>query len=256
MSPTVQHLIPKLRFSEFSGNWQKMKLWDIASFEQWIQVDIEEQCNEPKEGYTKFLRIENYTQNSQDFRYIPNKNLRDKQLVEDEVVAVRYWATAWFIWKWFSWVLANNLFKINAEPYISNIFLYIQLKKEETFAWMQAQMAWGAMPALNFWIMKVLPISFPSLLEQIKIASFLSAIDEKIQQITDLKSAIEKSITYGWCNRSLVNRYVFVMRTVLTFQSGRRKDWGRLLSFFLDELHWPQKQSIIMEIFLLLNLEK
>ena len=52
-------------------DWEVVKLGDICKFQQGVQVDLELQKNYPIDGYVKFLRIENYTQNSNDFRYIP-----------------------------------------------------------------------------------------------------------------------------------------------------------------------------------------
>jgi len=174
------------------GDWEEKKLGEIASFEQWIQVDLDLQIKEKKENYIRFLRIENYTQKSNDFRFIPVWLSNNKYIKDYEVVIVRYWATAWFIWKWFEWVLANNLFKIKPNKNLTNKFLFIILKRKETFNFFQSAMAWWAMPALSFWIVKQLKISFPSLPEQEKIAIFLSGIDDKIESIESELEIVKK----------------------------------------------------------------
>jgi len=50
----------------------------------------------------------------------------------------------------------------------------------------------STMPALNFSALRTLSLNSPTLPEQQKIASFLSAIDEKIRQLTRRKELLEK----------------------------------------------------------------
>ncbi len=89
--------VPRLRFPAFSDEWAHEKLGNICGFSQGIQVDLELQINEAKEGYVKFLRIENYTQNSFDFRFIPIELSSNKYITSKEIVVVRYGATAGYI---------------------------------------------------------------------------------------------------------------------------------------------------------------
>ena len=173
--------IPALRFKEFSGDWEQTKLGEICEFSQGVQVDLDFQISNEQEGYIKFLRIENYTQNSLDFRFIPINLSNNKFIGIDDIVVVRYGATAGFISRGYSGVLANNLFKIIPnENKLDKNYLFLLLKSEKVFKFFQLAMAGGAMPALSFKIVGVLPLSFPSLQEQTKIANFLTAIDEKI----------------------------------------------------------------------------
>jgi type I restriction enzyme S subunit len=147
--------IPELRFKEFDNYWEVSKLGDYCTFSQGIQVDVELQSREPKEGYVKFLRIENYTQKSQDFRYIPLEVAGEKRIKEDEIAIVRYGATAGFISKGFDGVLANNLFKvIPDEERFTLPFLFEYLNSHKAFSFFQSEMSGGAMPALSFGIVK------------------------------------------------------------------------------------------------------
>ncbi|WP_151810901.1 restriction endonuclease subunit S [Acinetobacter bereziniae] len=176
---------PKLRFKEFDGDWIISKLGDEAKFIQGEQVPLDDQKKQEETGLIKFLRIENFTQKSNDFRYIHFTGSQDKVLNETDIAIVRYGATAGFICSGKHGVIANNLFKVKVNNnIIDQKFLEITLKAHSTFIYFQSEMAGGAMPALNFRIVGNLKFNFPSKEEQTKIASFLSAVNEKISQLT------------------------------------------------------------------------
>ena len=179
-------LVPELRFKEFSGEWEEKKLGEICNFQQGIQVNLELQLKEEQKNYIKFLRIENYTQNSSDFRYIPNKNISDKQIInKDDIVIVRYGATAGYIGRDFEGVLANNLFKVIPTINLNNEYLYYFLNLIKTFNFFQEAMSGGAMPALSFGIVGSLKFQFPpTLAEQQKIANTFSSLDNLIEAQT------------------------------------------------------------------------
>ena len=174
-------MTPQLRFPEFTDVWQVKKLGDTVKFEQGVQVDLPQQKPTPFEDSVKFLRIENYTQRSQDFRYISKKIAGKKYINDDEVAVVRYGATAGFIATGQSGVLANNLFSVRSNgDSISNKFLSLRLKQPRTYSYFQSEMSGGAMPALSFSIVSRYKFAFPSKPEQEKIADFLTAVDERI----------------------------------------------------------------------------
>ncbi len=190
---SITKFSPCLRFHGFLEQWSKEKLGNSCSFQQGVQIDLELQSAEPVENFVRFLRIENYTQNSQDFRYVPAELARDKHINTDEIAIVRYGATAGYIAKGLSGVLANNLFKVivNRDKFDIN-FLFHYLKSDNVFKYFQIAMAGGAMPALSFEIASSLNISFPSLPEQQKIASFLTTVDEKLQALKKKKTLLEQ----------------------------------------------------------------
>ena len=176
---------PKLRFKEFDADWIKSKLGSEAQFFQGEQVSLDDQCSEYAHGLIKFLRIENFTQKSKDFRYIRYTGSQEKILGEQDIAIVRYGATAGFICSGETGVIANNLFKVSVDnKKINQKYLELVLKSEKTFNYFQAEMSGGAMPALNFKIVGNLDITYSSIQEQTKIASFLSNVDEKISQLT------------------------------------------------------------------------
>jgi type I restriction enzyme, S subunit len=169
-------------------DWEVVKLGDVVKYSQGVQVDLDLQKYEPFEGYIKFLRIENYTQNSQDFRFIPIPSKKDKIISKDDVVVVRYGATAGTVGRGFDGVLANNLFKVIPNEKLDNGFLFRYLSS--LYSYLQSLMSGGAMPALNFGMLNLLYTPLPHLSEQQKIAEILSTVDE---QISTTQSIIDKS---------------------------------------------------------------
>ena len=186
-------VVPKLRFENFSNSWDISKFDTYCNFQQGVQVDVELHKKKYEDGYIKFLRIENYTQKSNDFRFIPDLYKESKRIDEDDIVVVRYGATAGFIGRGFTGILANNLFKIIPDKNIFNKdYLYQYLISFRVFKFFQSEMAGGAMPALSFGIVKHLKVPITSIPEQQKIASFLSVVDEKLQQLTKKKELLEE----------------------------------------------------------------
>ena len=177
--------IPQLRFPEFSGEWRVDKFVDLCKFQQGVQVDVELQSTEPKNNFLRFLRIENYTQKSNDFRYIPKELSSNKSITENEIAIVRYGATAGYIGRGLKGVLANNLFKLvlNKDT-LDTDYLFHLLRSYKTFCFFQSEMSGGAMPALSFGIVGALKLPYSSISEQQKIAAFLTAVDNKIEQLS------------------------------------------------------------------------
>ena len=190
---STQKNTPVLRFPEFQNDWKKLKFDRHCIFQQGVQVDVELQKKEPQEGYSKFLRIENYTQKSVDFRYVPDVYSKKKHISKDDIVVVRYGATAGYIGRGFEGILANNLFKIIPDEEVFELeYLFHFLKSYKAFHFFQSEMSGGAMPALSFGIVKALKIPITHKLEQQKIASFLTAVDTKIEQLTKKKNLLEQ----------------------------------------------------------------
>lgn len=171
-------------------NWQKVKLSDYVTYSQGVQVDLDLQKKEPQKDYDKFLRIENYTQNSKDFRYIPKELSKGKYVNEKDVVVVRYGATAGFIGRSFAGVLANNLFVLNIKDQnkLSESYLYYAMVDETVSKFIKEKSFGGGMPALSFKIMDMVEILLPSLEEQQKI---VSEIEKEEQMVSSCKQLIE-----------------------------------------------------------------
>ncbi|VAY88145.1 Type I restriction-modification system, specificity subunit S [hydrothermal vent metagenome] len=158
--------------------WDVVKLNKICKFKQGIQVPLEEQHTTKMSDTIRFLRISDYTQSTDDIRFV-SKDYSDYIISSDDVVMVRYGETAGFIGTNLSGVLANNLFSINPNEKIIKKYLYTYLNDEKIYNYLKSLRAAGAMPAVSFKSLNVIKIPLPPLKEQEKIADILSTADER-----------------------------------------------------------------------------
>lgn len=180
----------KARFVELFGNGhdgacKTERLGDFCKFQQGTQVPVEDQIEEKKEGYTRFLRIVDYTQAPQEPRYV---SVKGREITEDSVVIVRYGATAGFVGHGYSGILANNLFEVVPdEAVLSKDFLYLALKYG-TFEKEIHDKAFGAaMPALSFGMMNGIGVVTPDPSEQSGFVGFVAQVDKS-------KVAVQKAL--------------------------------------------------------------
>lgn len=182
--------------TQIQCKWNIVPLNQIVSFQQGVQVDLKNQLKEPQIGYNMFLRIENYTQKSSDFRYIPEQLARGRYVKKDEIVVVRYGANAGFIGTGLAGVLANNLFllKNKDENILDNKFLYYVMKSENISSYIKTQVSGGCMPALSFKVMDTISIPLPPLDIQKKLVAIIDeTIDKEEKNIDKYKYLINLS---------------------------------------------------------------
>lgn len=160
--------------SNIGKDWETKSLGEITTFSQGIQVGLEKQLTTPKEGYVRFIRIIDYTQNTNDIRYVQNPG--SKYFVnEDDIVMVRY-GTPGLIGRGKKGVIANNLFKITIEREdLLNDYLCFYLSQKHIQSYLSTRGS-TTMPALNFGQIKTVPISFPQMSVQKSIVSHLNCI--------------------------------------------------------------------------------
>ena len=185
----LENLI-KARFVEMFGNGHDgfcntKKLGEFCKFQQGTQIPVEEQIEEQLEGYTRFLRIIDYTQAPQIPRYV---SVKGREIAEDSVVIVRYGATAGFVGHGYAGILANNLFEVVPdESILSKDFLYLALKYG-TFEQEVHDKAFGAaMPALSFGMMNDIGVVTPNSTAQNGFVDFVKQVDKS-------KATVQKAL--------------------------------------------------------------
>ena len=180
---------PKLRFKEFDGDWSSVSLLEIST--------LITKGTTPKqfiEGNINFLKIEAITQNGFDLSKcqtisdeINNKELKRSVLMEGDILFAIAGAT---IGK--NAIVQKELLPANTNQALaiirlkenySKIFISKVLNSPLMEKYIDINISTGAQPNLNLQQIGSFSFALPKLEEQTKIASFLSAVDEKISQL-------------------------------------------------------------------------
>ena len=188
--------VPKLRFKEFSGEWEEKTLGEISSK---VLYGIGSSAI-AYDGVNKYLRITDIDESSRTF--IPNPltspsgDIEEKyKLVVGDLVFARTGASTGKSYlyneKDGNLIYAGFLIKFHidkANPY----FVYTNTFKEQYYKWVQIMSMRSGQPGINAEEYKLLPLFLPSKQEQEKIASFLNQIDIKIEQLTKKEELLKQ----------------------------------------------------------------
>ena len=151
-----------------SGNyipigWIETTLGEYVSYAQGTQVPVEEQYSTATDKRIRFLRIVDYTGNTSDEpRYIDVKP-KNSVCSPEEILIIRYGASAGQICRGLAGVFANNLFSITPSYPISNSYLYYLLNQPtvQSFITSVGETS-SAMPALTHGLISSIPITLPN----------------------------------------------------------------------------------------------
>ena len=200
--------VPHLRFPEFSGEWEKCKLGDIATgFDYGMNA-----AAKPFDGENKYIRITDIDEASS--TYIdkdivsPDGTLTENYLVNDrDILLARTGASTGksYLYRksdgklyYAGFLIRANVTKHN--PY----FVFSQLHTHRYWSWVSIMSARSGQPGINSQEYSSFPVYVTSLREEEKISALLSLIDERIatqnkiiEDLKLLKSAIIESTYYN-----------------------------------------------------------
>ncbi len=145
---------------EIPEGWNLTTLLDYCSLSQGIQVEVEDQLLLREKEMNRFLRIIDYTPNTEEPpRYV---KINDKRYFcsEDEIAMIRY-GDAGTVCRRFEGIIANNLFKITPVKPLTNNFLYHFLIDKNVQQLIRTSAASSTMPAITHSAIKELPIVLP-----------------------------------------------------------------------------------------------
>ena len=147
------------------------ELGEIATFSQGIQVAVNEQKYEKQDGFIRFLRIIDYTDNNEPPRYI--KKPDDKYIKKDnELIMIRY-GTPGKVCIDYEGAIANNMFKINFNiDEINTKYMYYYLSQNSIYSKLSTSVK-STMPSINFGIVSKIIVAVPPLEVQDEIVHIL-----------------------------------------------------------------------------------
>ena len=188
--------VPKLRFKEFSGDWEEKTFQDVSKINQGLQIPISDRFLEIGENRHFYITNEFLREDSKKQYFIENPP-NSVLCVESDVLMTRTGNTGKVVTN-IKGAFHNNFFKITYDKQILNKgFLCEFLCLNKTQSLILKLAGTSTIPDLNHSDFYKIKIQFPSLPEQTKIANFLTAVDEKISLLTkkaDLLSQYKKGV--------------------------------------------------------------
>ena len=196
MTQTDQQNVPKLRFPGFEGAWEAKKLGDLGAFKSGVGFPETEQGGTTGVPFYKVSDMNIH--GNEAVMTTANNYVTDEQVVRlklkpintHAVIFAKVGAAIFLERKRQAkdFLLDNNMMafipgdRIGKE-YLGHLFSVLRLSK---FAQV------GALPSYSGSDLATIKLSLPALSEQRKIAAFLSAVDEKIAQLTRKKALLEE----------------------------------------------------------------
>ena len=192
-----------MRFPEFSGEWEKCKLGDIATgFDYGMNA-----AAKPFDGENKYIRITDIDEASS--TYIdkeivsPDGTLTENYLVNDrDILLARTGASTGksYLYRKTEGKLYYAGFLIRAnvtkhDPY----FVFSQLHTHRYWSWVSIMSARSGQPGINSQEYSSFPVYVTSLREEEKISALLSLIDDRIatqNKIIEKLESLIKGIIY------------------------------------------------------------
>ena len=186
----VEKLLPELRFKGFDGEWINKSMNDFTKINQGLQIPISERFDKKEDDNFFYITNEFLRKGATKSYFIKNPS-ESVICYEDDILMTRTGNTGQVV-TGVHGAFHNNFFKIKFDNTCSKWFLYFFLTSHKTQHTILKLAGTSTIPDLNHGDFYKIRLNIPSLPEQQKIASFLSAVDEKIQQLTRKKELLEQ----------------------------------------------------------------
>jgi len=173
-----------------------VELGEVAKFTQGQQVDKGLHLTEKKDGYSRFIRIIDYTQDNFDIRYIPTPTNKEVFCNNKDLIMVRYGRPG-LVGSGIRGVFANNLFKIDflKNDKIDLNFMYYFLNSDIVQNYIKQHLQVSGLPAINHKITKKIKIPLPPFEIQKKLVIEVEKEQEVINVNKQLIEIMEQKIT-------------------------------------------------------------
>lgn len=173
--------------------WQRELLGNLVNFSQGLQVPVDKQFVIAEDGLSRFIRIIDFTNESEPKRFIVKPS--DRYYVnESDIIMIRYGSqTAGKVVRGKSGYIANNMFKIEViSEDIERGFLYYLLGSRTIYNYLISSQSSSTMPAISFGMLKTIEIKYPAIEIQKKIAKYLDNLNNKIESNKQTNQTLEQ----------------------------------------------------------------
>ena len=218
--------IPKLRFKEFSGNWEEKELNKVAKINpksielpnEFIYIDLESVEKGLLVKSNKILKIE-----------APS---RAQRLLSNEDILFQtvrpYQKNNYFFELGDNYVASTGYAQIRANE--SSTFLYQKLHTSKFVNKVLLRCTGTSYPAINSTDLSKIKIDIPKKQEQEKIALFLTSVDTKIEQLTK-KETLLKEYKKGVMQKIFNQEIRFKADGGNNFPKWNDEQFGNLFNF-------------------------
>lgn len=196
MTATKKQLTPKLRFKEFKGEWEKKKLSNLTSK---ISDGLHSTPKYCDDGDYYFVNGNNLisgriTINANTKRVSKDEYEKHKKDLTNQSILISINGTIGSLAFYNNErvILGKSACYINLNREVDKLFIYNSLQTEAIIGFFNSELTGSTIKNLSLTTIKNCEFALPTLPEQQKIASFLSAVDEKIQQLTRKKELLEQ----------------------------------------------------------------
>ena len=233
-------LVPALRFPEFTEEWKKCKFGEIATgFDYGMNA-----AAKPYDGQNKYIRITDIDETSSTYNnediVSPDGTLSENYMVnERDILLARTGASTGksYLYRKSDGKLYFAGFLIRANVAEHNpYFVFSQLHTHRYWRWVSIMSARSGQPGINSQEYASFPIFTTTLIEENKISTLLSLIDERIttqnkiiEDLKKLKSAISKHL---FARKDLLETTICLsniatLKNGYAFQSGKYNALGK-----------------------------
>ncbi|MGD0036371.1 MAG: N-6 DNA methylase, partial [Bacteroidota bacterium] len=177
---------------EIDPKWPMVKLEDVCSFTQGVQIPQEEQIDHYKDGYKRYIYISDLMHDEKMIfvkDQYPNKEVSNRDLI-----MVNTGNTSGKVFFGKSGVLSNNVFNITHDESVNINYLYYHLSSDRFYNHLSKYFKQGAQPHLGHRIIGEQIIPLPPLKVQQDIATKIEAERKVIDGCRELIKNYELKI--------------------------------------------------------------
>ncbi len=245
--PNSKGNVPNIRFSEFSEEWEVDNFKSLTKINQGLQISIDKRFTKKVRDSYFYITNEFLKENSNKEYYILNPS-KSVLCSKEDVLMTRTGNTGQVVTN-VEGAFHNNFFKIKYDKNkLNKDFLVYFLRLYKTQILILRLAGTSTIPDLNHSDFYRFKISYPNLLEQNKIADFLTKLDERISAQRELIKELEKQIK-GYQQKLFSQEIRFKNDNGKEFPKWEEKKLGEI-GFFqtssIDKLSKSNEKSVYL----------